>query len=119
MENCIFCKIVAGEAPARVVYESDTILGFAPINEVAMGHSLLIPRAHFRDLFDMDEAVLADLSVAAKSLATQLIFEHGATGVNLLHASGVDAQQSVFHFHLHVVPRYPDDGLNLWIRQGL
>ena len=62
MENCIFCKIVAGDAPAHVVYESDTVLGFAPIDEVAQGHSLLIPKARFRALFDIDETVTANLS---------------------------------------------------------
>lgn len=62
---------------------------------------------------------LTELAVASKKLSSQLLEEHTATGVNLLHASGKDAQQSVFHFHLHIVPRYKDDGLDLWTKQGL
>jgi histidine triad (HIT) family protein len=119
MEACGFCRIATGEAPAQIVWESEGVLGIKPLEEVSKGHALLIPKAHFRDLFDIDEATLAEIASAARQVARRLVEEHGATGVNLLHASGADAQQSAFRFHLHVVPRYPGDGLDLWIQQGL
>ena len=117
--ECIYCKIVANEAPADIVYEDELVMAFISKHQVSEGHTLVVPKNHFENLFDIPEEQVAALGVAAKIVATKLRDEHGATGVNLLHASGKDAQQSVFHFHLHVVPRYPDDGLDMWIKQGL
>ncbi len=114
----MFCGIVKGERPATVVYEDELTLGIIPLEQVAGAHTLVIPKAHFQDLFDIKEATLAAVMLAAGRVAKRLVSEAGATGVNLLHASGADAQQSVFHLHLHVVPRRPGDGLDLWIREG-
>lgn len=119
MNNCIFCRIVSKEAPGKIVFESRSVLGIVPLDQVSNGHTLLIPKSHFENILDIDEAILAKLAVYSKQLSSQLLKKHSATGINLLHASGKDAQQSVFHFHLHVVPRYKDDGLDLWIKQGL
>ena len=69
--------------------------------------------------FDIDEAVLRDLAAVTKTLATQLKQDNQASGINLVNANGKDAQQSVFHFHMHIVPRYPNDGLDMWMKQGL
>lgn len=105
--------------PAIQVYDDAHTLAFQPKVAVARGHTVLIPRRHCADLFDIDEDALRYLAVATKRLAAQLIGEHGATGLNVLHASGRDAQQSVFHLHLHLIPRYPQDGLDLWVHQSL
>ncbi len=118
MDGCVFCRIVKGESPATVVYEDEATFGIVPLQPVVEGHTLLIPKTHFEGLLDVDETNLVALSLAAQHVARRLV-EKDATGVNLLHASGKDAQQSVFHLHFHVVPRRAGDGLDLWIRSGL
>jgi histidine triad (HIT) family protein len=118
MVGCVFCRIARGEAPSTIVYEDESTLGIVPLEKVVEGHTLVIPKAHFESIFDVDDLTLAAVTVAAKRIAVRLIAETGATGVNVLHASGVDAQQSVFHLHFHVVPRRPEDGLDLWIRDS-
>lgn len=112
--KCPFCEIVAGKAPAKIVFENEKFLAFSPLEEVSPGHTLLIPKAHVQDIFEMDKSSMADLGIASKELADLLISKPSVSGINILHASGKDAQQSVFHFHLHLVPRYPGDDLDLW-----
>ena len=119
MSDCIFCQIVRGELPAQVHYEDERFLAFSPLDLVSKEHLLLIPKAHFADVFDIDEDTIGELFSTAKKITFDLVKELGATGVNFLHASGKDAQQSVFHFHLHIVPRYSQDNLDLWIRNKL
>lgn len=119
MENCIFCKIINKEAPAKIVFENDEILALVPKGEISKGHTLVIPKKHFENIFDIDKTTLQKLIATSKDLSEQLAKENNATGINLLHASGKDAQQSVFHFHLHIVPRYENDGLDLWLREKL
>lgn len=119
MNDCIFCKIIHKEAPATIIFENDDIVAFIPKEEISKGHTLLIPKKHFENIFDMDKNTLEKLIAVSKDLSEQLVQENKATGINLLHASGKDAQQSVFHFHLHVVPRYENDGLDLWLREKL
>jgi len=117
--NCIFCKIISKDAPANIIYEDDNTIAFATKDPVSKGHTLVIPKAHVENLFDISRQELADLGVTTQKVATLLKDHHRATGMNLLHASGKDAQQSVSHFHLHIVPRFKDDGLDMWIKQGL
>lgn len=119
MNNCIFCKINNKETPAKIVFENDDILAFVPIQQVSKGHTLIVPKNHFENIFDIDKNTLEILIAVSKDLSEQLTKENNATGINLLHASGKDAQQSVFHFHLHIVPRYENDGLDLWLREKL
>jgi histidine triad (HIT) family protein len=119
MENCVFCKIINKELPSSVFFESEEFLAFSPLDQVSKGHTLLIPKKHQADIFDIDKDSLQRLAGVAQELAKELVRVHGATGVNLLNASGKDAQQSVFHFHLHIVPRYENDGLDLWLRNKL
>jgi len=114
MTDCVFCKIVAGEIPSFKVYEDEEFLAFLDINPLARGHALLIPKAHFEDVFDIPEEVLGQLAARAKGVSEAICKGLGASGVNLLHASGKSAQQSVFHFHLHLIPRFENDGLNTW-----
>ena len=119
MNNCIFCKIIRKESPAKIVFEDDDILALLPKEKVSKGHTLLIPKKHFENIFDIDTIILEKLITVSKTLSERLSKESNATGINLLHASGKDAQQSVAHFHLHIIPRYKNDGLDLWLREKL
>lgn len=114
MSDCIFCKIVAGEIPSSKVYEDDTVFAFLDNNPVARGHTLVIPKKHATDVFDVDEEALQAVTSAAKKLAHAARKGLGADGVNIMHASGKAAQQSVFHLHFHVVPRSRGDGIDAW-----
>lgn len=114
MENCIFCKIIAGEIPAHKVWENEKVLAFLDVNPIAKGHTLVIPKKHFVDVFDIELDYLKEIIAVAQKIAGDIKQNLGATGVNLLNASGKDAQQSVFHFHMHIIPRYENDGLNTW-----
>jgi histidine triad (HIT) family protein len=114
--GCIFCMIVAGDAPARVVHEGDRTLAFLDINPATRGHTLVIPRTHCTDLLDADPTDLAEVVEVAQRTARAAVNDLGAAGVNLIQSSGVAAFQTVFHLHVHVVPRYADDGIVLpWI----
>jgi histidine triad (HIT) family protein len=112
-EDCIFCRILAGELPAEVVQEDEHTIAFMDINPWTRGHALVIPRNHSTDLLDVPEEDLARSMSAAKRLAGRMTERLGADGVNLLNACGAAAWQTVFHFHVHVIPRYEDDPLQL------
>jgi histidine triad (HIT) family protein len=114
--DCIFCKIVAGELPATIVGEDERTICFMDIAPATRGHALVIPRAHSADLLGIDPEDLAAVNLAAKQLAGRIKDRLGADGVNLLNSCGAVAFQTVFHFHLHVIPRYEGDGLRLpWV----
>lgn len=119
MNDCIFCKIINKELPADVVYEDGNVLAIKTIVPVSEGHTLVIPKRHYENILDIDEQALGYVAQVSRELAPKLKDQHGATGINLLHAAGKDAQQSVFHFHLHIVPRYENDGLDLWFKSGI
>jgi histidine triad (HIT) family protein len=118
MNDCVFCQIIEGDAPATLVYEDRDVLGFFPLPDgrLADGHVLVVPRRHSADLFDTGESELAAVMVAIRRVSDGLRAALGATGVNVLNASGPNSDQSVFHLHFHVVPRWGDDGLNTWPR---
>ena len=111
--DCIFCEIVAGELPARIVDEDERTIAFMDIAPATRGHALVIPREHSADLLEASPEDLAATVVAAKRVAGRLGERLGADGVNLLNACGAAAWQTVFHFHVHVIPRYSDDPLRL------
>jgi histidine triad (HIT) family protein len=111
--DCIFCKIVAGELPARIVGEDELTVSFMDINPATRGHALVVPRRHARDLLSIDHDDLTAVTLAAARLAAQMPERLGAAGVNLLNSCGAVAWQTVFHFHIHVIPRYADDPLRL------
>ena len=114
--DCLFCKIVAGEVPATIVAEDDRTVSFMDINPATRGHALVIPRAHVRDLHAVDPDDLRAVAVAAQRLASRARDRLGADGVNLLNSNGAAAWQTVFHFHVHVIPRYEGDPLQLpWV----
>jgi len=114
--DCIFCKIVAGELPAMIVDEDERTIAFMDIAPATRGHALVIPRAHSTDLLDISEADLSAVALASRRLAARAKERLGADGVNLLNSCGRAAWQTVFHFHVHVVPRYESDPLRLpWV----
>jgi histidine triad (HIT) family protein len=114
--DCIFCKIVAGELPATIVAEDERTVSFMDINPATRGHALVIPRAHARDLLVTDDSDVAACMSAARRLAGLMVERLGADGINVLNSCGAAAWQTVFHFHLHVIPRYEDDPLKLpWV----
>ncbi len=114
--DCIFCKIVAGELPAQIVDEDERTIAFMDIAPATRGHALVIPREHARDLLDVPPEDLQATALAAQRLGRRATERLGADGVNLLNSCGAAAWQTVFHFHIHVIPRYDGDPLRLpWV----
>jgi histidine triad (HIT) family protein len=112
-DDCLFCKIVSGELPAEVVQEDEHTLAFMDINPWTRGHALVIPRNHSTDLLEIPDTDLEHTMAAAKRLAAQAKERLGCDGINLLNSCGEAAWQTIFHFHIHVIPRYRDDPLRL------
>jgi histidine triad (HIT) family protein len=115
-EDCIFCKIAAGELHSEIVQEDEHTVAFMDINPWTRGHALVIPRNHSPNLYEVGEDDLRRTSSAAKQLALRMRERLACDGVNLLNASEPAAWQTVFHFHMHVIPRYDDDPLQLPVR---
>lgn len=114
--ECIFCKILAGEIPATIVDEDERTIAFMDIAPATCGHALVIPRAHSADLLSVEPEDLRAVALAAQRLAARAKTRLRADGVNLLNSCGRAAWQTVFHFHVHVIPRYEDDPLRLpWV----
>jgi histidine triad (HIT) family protein len=109
--TCVFCRIAAGELPARIVYDDSLVLAFLDAAPATPGHTLVVPRAHRRDLFDIADDELAQVVLAARRIAVAIREALGVPGVKLHQVSGADAGQDVFHFHLHVIPRTRGDGV--------
>ena len=114
--DCLFCRIVAGELPATIVAEDARTVSFMDINPATRGHALVVPRAHAADLLSVDAEDLEAVALAAQRLARRARERLGAEGINLLNSNGSAAWQTVFHFHVHVIPRYEGDPLRLpWV----
>ncbi len=109
----MFCKIVAGELPAQKVDEDEHTVAFMDINPWTRGHALVVPRAHSPNLYEIGDGDLGRAASAARRLAVRMRDRLGCDGVNLLNACEPAAWQTVFHFHVHVIPRYDDDPLQL------
>jgi histidine triad (HIT) family protein len=112
-DDCIFCKVAAGELPAEIVQEDEHTLAFMDINPWTRGHALVIPRSHSRTLYEAPAEDLARSMAAAKRLALRMRDGLGCDGVNVLNCCERAAWQTVFHLHLHVIPRYDGDPLQL------
>jgi histidine triad (HIT) family protein len=112
-DDCLFCKIAAGELPSEIVQEDEHTIAFMDINPWTRGHALVIPRRHSRNLYDVDDDDLAHVASAAKRLARRMRDALACDGVNLLNSTEPAAWQTVFHTHIHVIPRYDDDPLRL------
>ncbi len=112
-EDCIFCKIVMGIIPASTIYEDASVLSFLDINPAMKGHALVIPKNHFDDTAHTPSFVLGHMMEVAKKVGDAQSKTLGSSGYNLLINTGKDAGQVVFHTHLHVIPRWADDGLKI------
>lgn len=109
MDNCFFCKLAKGEAPSNTVYEDNdfkVILDIAPANP---GHCLIIPKAHAENIYEIDPELLSKAAVLAQKIAKKVKKATGCDGINILQNNEEAAGQTVFHFHMHVIPRYKDD----------
>ncbi|MEU8132165.1 HIT family protein [Streptodolium elevatio] len=111
--ECIFCSLIRDGA-ATWVSRGPTASAFAPLDPLAPGHTLVVPTRHYADIFETPEYVLTDTVALVQRVADAMRSALRATGVNILHASGVGSEQSVPHLHFHVVPRWPDDGFSTW-----
>jgi histidine triad (HIT) family protein len=117
-ENCIFCGIVAGDVPAQIVDSDEHTVAFMDIRPATRGHSLVVPRRHSANLMDISDEDLRNTTLAARRLARRIDEVLDPAGFNFLNSSGPAAWQTVFHFHIHVVPRYEHDPLKLpWVPQ--
>ena len=115
-DECLFCKIASGDLPATIVHEDDETVAFMDINPGTRGHLLVIPRTHAADVHEISDEDLAAVARTARDLAGRARESLGAEGVNVIQNNGAAAWQTVFHYHVHVVPRYPDDGIRLpWV----
>jgi histidine triad (HIT) family protein len=112
-DDCLFCGIVAGDVPAQIVDSDDHTVAFMDINPATEGHALVVPRTHAADLFEISDEDLQRTMLAARRLATKLRAALEPDGFNVLNSCGSAAWQTIFHFHLHVIPRYDDDPLKL------
>ncbi len=118
MSECVFCKIVKGELPSWKVYEDEDVIAFLDINPAAPGHTLVVPKKHYRNILDAPEDVVAKVFVVAKKIANAVMKGLGAKGVNVLTNAESVAGQIVFHFHVHVIPRYKEDELKFLYTPG-
>lgn len=115
MTDCIFCKIIAkGEIPSTEVYEDDTVYAFLDINPVNLGHTLVIPKKHYENLFDIPDTELGILGTRVKKVAAAVKKALKADGINVSMNNGPAAGQVVPHAHIHIMPRYTDDGFRHW-----
>ncbi len=112
-ENCIFCKLANGVFPTNTLYEDDLVRVILDASPATKGHALVLPKEHYRNLFDLDEKYASHVLVVAKKVANAMKETLGCTGLNILQNNEPIAGQTVFHFHLHIIPRYEDDNLDL------
>jgi histidine triad (HIT) family protein len=111
--SCLFCRLVSGEIPSTRIYEDATTLAFMDINPGTRGHALVIPKAHAENIHDVPPDTLADMARTAQRVANAAKQHLGCGGVNIVQSSGAIAFQSVFHIHIHVIPRYEGDSVRL------
>ena len=114
MSDCIFCKIISGDIPSRKVFEDEWTLSFMDVAKDVDGHILVVPKTHAKNILDCDEETLAHVMNTVKRISNHLVNRCGYAGVNLLNASDECAGQSVPHFHIHIIPRKPNDGIDAW-----
>lgn len=112
-ENCIFCKIAAGEIPSATLYEDRDFRVIMDVSPASKGHALILPKEHYANLYELDDELAAKVLVLAKKMITKLKDIVGCDGYNVLQNNGTAAGQTVFHFHMHLIPRYENDAVNI------
>lgn len=117
-KECIFCKIAAGEIPSATLYEDDQFRVILDLGPASKGHALIIPKDHYRNLYDIDEETAANAMKLAKKMVKKLTEVLGCDGYNVVQNNEECAGQTVFHFHMHLIPRYKDDNVGLGWKTG-
>jgi histidine triad (HIT) family protein len=117
-EDCVFCKIVSGKLPSYKIYENSDVLVFLDINPVNMGHSLVIPKNHYDNIYETPEDTLANMITVAKIASRAIKSAMKADGVNVMMNNDSMAGQVIFHSHMHVIPRFENDGFDIWKSKG-
>ena len=112
-ETCIFCKIAAGDIPSATIYEDEDFRVILDIEPASKGHALILPKDHYANLYELPEEVAAKVLLVAKKVVTAMTEILGCDGYNVLQNNGEVAGQTVFHYHMHLIPRYKDDTVNI------
>ena len=117
-ENGIFCKILAGEIPSTAVYEDDDFKAILDVNPAARGHVIILPKNHAANIYELPDEDASKIMIVAKKIATAIEKAYHCDGVNILQNNGEAAGQTVFHLHVHVIPRFKGDTVNIGWKQG-
>lgn len=117
-DNCIFCKIAAGEIPSATIYEDDDFRVILDIEPASKGHALILPKEHYANLYELSDELAAKAFIVAKKVITKMTDIVGCDGYNVVQNNGEAAGQTVFHFHIHLIPRYKEDSVNINWKQG-
>lgn len=112
-DNCVFCKIASGEIPSYTLYEDEDFKVFLDLSPTSFGHALIIPKEHYRNLFELDDSIASKALILAKKVATAMKKSLNCDGLNILQNNGEVAGQTMFHFHIHVIPRYKNDNTQI------
>ena len=105
-QSCIFCRIVSKQAPASIIYENTSVMAFLDIRPLHIGHTLLIPKDHYADIFDISESLLGEIHAVSKRVSLAIRKAMDADGISIIQQNGKAAGQDIFHLHVHIVPRY-------------
>ena len=117
-ENCIFCKLANGDIPTATLYEDDDFRVILDAGPASKGHALILPKEHYKNLYELDDEIAAKALVLAKKMITKLTDVLGCDGYNIVQNNGEVAGQTVFHFHIHLIPRYEGDEVGLGSKMG-
>lgn len=117
-ENCIFCKLANGVFPTATIYEDDDFRVILDLGPASKGHALILPKEHYANLYELSDEVAAKVLIVAKKVITKMTEVLGCDGYNLVQNNGEAAGQTVFHFHMHLIPRYKDDQVGLGWKMG-
>ena len=117
-DNCIFCKIAAGDIPSATIYEDNDFRVILDIEPASKGHALILPKEHYANLYELSDELAAKALIVAKKVITKMTDVLGCDGYNVVQNNGEAAGQTVFHFHMHLIPRYKEDDVNLGWTQG-
>ena len=118
MENCIFCKIANGEIPAATLYEDSDFRVILDLGPASKGHALILPKAHAANIYELTDETAGKAMILAKHMATRLTEELKCDGFNIVQNNGEIAGQTVFHFHMHLIPRYQGDNVGITWKPG-
>lgn len=117
-KECIFCKIANGEIPSTTIHEDQDFRVILDLNPASKGHALILPKKHYKDIYELDASISSKVLLVAQSVITKMTKVLGCEGYNILQNNGVSAGQTVFHYHMHLIPRYKGDQVNLSWQSG-